>query len=145
MHYRAPPNERGSGKERGHGVELPICPACGETLQPKTHHNRCRAGRTSQPAKSAIKHRGKGSRPSNASASAKRRVGREEPKCDEMASANDAIGVPTALTEPGISLPAKDMPSCSAVDYMDELPQNAFMVRNISPSTRFRHVHANMA
>lgn len=49
MHYRAPPNERGSGKERGHGVELPICPACGEELEPGKHHNKCKAGRTTNP------------------------------------------------------------------------------------------------
>jgi hypothetical protein len=49
VHYRAPPNERGSGKERGHGVELPVCPACGEELEPGKHHNRCKAGRTTNP------------------------------------------------------------------------------------------------
>eukprot|EP00892_Ulva_mutabilis_P006826 jgi/Ulvmu1/4515/UM002_0241.1 len=128
VHYRAPPNERGSGKERGHGVELPICPACGEALQPKTHHNRCRAGRTSQPAKSAIKQRGKGSRSSNALVSAKRHLAKDEPKSNEMAAAKDAIGLPTALTESIATVPAKNAPLCAAVEYLDDLPQNGFMM-----------------
>lgn len=134
VHYRAPPNERGSGKERGHGVELPICPACGETLQPKTHHNRCRAGRTSQPAKTAVKQRGKANRSSHVSTTVKRRLAKDEPKSNDMASANDAIGLPTALTETVVALPAKNLPACTAVEYMDDLPQNAFMVRDPAES-----------
>lgn len=30
-------------------MELPICPACGEELEPGKHHNKCKAGRTTNP------------------------------------------------------------------------------------------------
>ena len=41
VHYRAPPDIRGSGKERGHGKELDLCPKCGKTLKPGKHHVGC--------------------------------------------------------------------------------------------------------
>ena len=42
VHYRAPSDVRGSGKERGHGAELPICPRCKQTLNvPGGHHTNC--------------------------------------------------------------------------------------------------------
>lgn len=31
--YRAPPNVRGSGKERGHGMRLDRCPKCDDVLK----------------------------------------------------------------------------------------------------------------
>ena len=46
VHYRAPPDVRGSGKERGHGTELQFCPKCGKELKPGKHHVGCFAGRT---------------------------------------------------------------------------------------------------
>lgn len=139
VHYRAPPNERGSGKERGHGVELPICPACGESLQPKTHHNRCRAGRTSQPAKSAIKQRSKGNRSTHTSASAKRRASKDELQSDAMASAADAIGDTTALTDSAKPLYSKMFPACPALEYLPDLPHSSFLVRNHLRNSPFRH------
>ncbi|KAF5841093.1 hypothetical protein DUNSADRAFT_14492 [Dunaliella salina] len=45
VHYRAPPDIRGSGKERGHGTELMHCPKCGNTLKPGKHHVGCIAGK----------------------------------------------------------------------------------------------------
>ena len=53
VHYRAPPDVRGSGKERGHGTELQFCPKCGKELKPGKHHVGCFAGRAGirQPAK----------------------------------------------------------------------------------------------
>lgn len=45
MHYRAAPDVRGSGKERGHGAELKACPKCGEELKPGRHHVGCAAGK----------------------------------------------------------------------------------------------------
>ena len=45
VHYRAPPDVRGSGKERGHGTELQFCPKCGKELKPGKHHVGCFAGR----------------------------------------------------------------------------------------------------
>lgn len=46
VHYRAPPDVRGSGRERGHGTELAQCPRCGKQLKPGKHHVGCAAGRT---------------------------------------------------------------------------------------------------
>lgn len=46
VHYRAPPDIRGSGKERGHGTELTHCPKCGKNLKPGKHHVGCSAGKT---------------------------------------------------------------------------------------------------
>lgn len=46
VHYRAPPDVRGSGKERGHGTELELCPKCGKDLKPGKHHVGCSAGRS---------------------------------------------------------------------------------------------------
>lgn len=46
MHYRAPPDIRGSGKERGHGTELTHCPKCGKSLKPGKHHVGCSAGKS---------------------------------------------------------------------------------------------------
>ncbi|KAK9832535.1 hypothetical protein WJX81_006934 [Elliptochloris bilobata] len=45
VHYRAPPDVRGSGKERGHGCELQFCPKCGKELKAGKHHVGCYAGR----------------------------------------------------------------------------------------------------
>lgn len=43
VHYRAPSDVRGSGKERGHGGELPYCPRCKQTLHnvQGSHHTNC--------------------------------------------------------------------------------------------------------
>ncbi|GAB4817997.1 hypothetical protein N2152v2_005043 [Parachlorella kessleri] len=46
VHYRAPPDVRGSGKERGHGTELKWCPKCGKDLKPGKHHVGCSAGKS---------------------------------------------------------------------------------------------------
>lgn len=43
VHFRAPPNVRGSGKERGHGMRLTHCPKCGTALKIGGHHVRCSA------------------------------------------------------------------------------------------------------
>ncbi|WIA14462.1 hypothetical protein OEZ85_002987 [Tetradesmus obliquus] len=43
VHYRAPPNARGSGVERGHGMELPFCPLCNLDLRDVKYH-KCAAG-----------------------------------------------------------------------------------------------------
>ena len=45
VHYRAAPDIRGSGKERGHGAELEACPKCGAELKPGRHHVGCAAGK----------------------------------------------------------------------------------------------------
>ena len=45
VHYRAAPDVRGSGKERGHGAELSSCPKCGAELKPGRHHVGCAAGK----------------------------------------------------------------------------------------------------
>jgi len=45
VHYRAAPDIRGSGKERGHGSELEQCPKCGAELKPGRHHVGCAAGK----------------------------------------------------------------------------------------------------
>ncbi|GIL56533.1 hypothetical protein Vafri_11884 [Volvox africanus] len=47
VHFRAPPDIRGSGKERGHGTELTHCPKCGKTLKPGKHHVGCSGSKTS--------------------------------------------------------------------------------------------------
>lgn len=47
VHYRAPPDVRGSGKERGHGTELKFCPKCNKELKAGKHHVGCSAGRPS--------------------------------------------------------------------------------------------------
>lgn len=46
VHFRAPPDIRGSGKERGHGTELTHCPKCGKTLKPGKHHVGCSGSKT---------------------------------------------------------------------------------------------------
>lgn len=49
VHYRAPVDARGSGVERGHGMELSHCPKCGAEFQEGRHHVNCTAGRTAGP------------------------------------------------------------------------------------------------
>ena len=44
VHYRAPPDVRGSGRERGHGRELQACPRCAAPLEAGRHHVGCSAG-----------------------------------------------------------------------------------------------------
>ena len=56
VHFRAPPDVRGSGKERGHGTELKFCPKCGKELKPGKHHVGCSAG-TSAPRQAAKRQR----------------------------------------------------------------------------------------
>ena len=56
VHYRAPPDVRGSGKERGHGCELQFCPKCGKELKAGKHHVGCFAGR-SAPRQAAKRYR----------------------------------------------------------------------------------------
>ena len=108
VHYRAPPNERGSGKERGHGVELPICPACGEDLEPGKHHNKCKAGRTTNPPSKRAPKAGAGGKSGGrgASGAAKKRVKREVPNAVDTTSGNsfgDAAGtyVPAGMVPAG--------------------------------------------
>jgi hypothetical protein len=48
VHYRAPPDVRGSGKERGHGTELAFCPKCQKDLKPGKHHVGCSAGKSTR-------------------------------------------------------------------------------------------------
>ncbi len=45
VHYRAPPDARGSGKERGHGCELQQCPKCEKELKQGRHHVGCFANK----------------------------------------------------------------------------------------------------
>ncbi|KAK9824296.1 hypothetical protein WJX72_009227 [[Myrmecia] bisecta] len=45
VHYRAAPDIRGSGRERGHGGELDHCPKCGQELLVGKHHVGCVSGR----------------------------------------------------------------------------------------------------
>lgn len=45
VHYRAAPEVRGSGKERGHGQELRRCPLCDAALMPGKHHIQCLGSR----------------------------------------------------------------------------------------------------
>jgi hypothetical protein len=45
VHFRAPPDVRGSGKERGHGQELSHCPQCEAKLTPGKHHIQCAGAR----------------------------------------------------------------------------------------------------
>lgn len=133
QHHRAPPNERGSGKERGHGVELPICPACNEQLEPGKHHNKCKAGRTTNPpSKRAPKASSAGNRSTKSTRHAvlsKRLVAREpscvDATCTQRKDAeNDSMGVApsNARCDPR-----------SRIDEM-EVAQGTFMVRvpNIS-------------
>jgi len=42
VHHRADPDSRGSGKERGHGAELPFCPKCRATIYEGRKHMNCR-------------------------------------------------------------------------------------------------------
>ena len=130
QHYRAPPNERGSGKERGHGVELPICPACNEELEPGKHHNKCKAGRTTNPpSKRAPKASAAGSRSTKSARQAvvsKRLVAREP-------SGVDATCTPRNDTEHNsMGAPPTNTARCvtrTTIDDMD-VSQGAFMVRN---------------
>ncbi|KAK9802020.1 hypothetical protein WJX73_002239 [Symbiochloris irregularis] len=50
VHYRAPPDIRGSGKERGHSMELTSCPKCRKELKPGKHHTGCRSSTRTGPA-----------------------------------------------------------------------------------------------
>lgn len=97
MHYRAPPNERGSGKERGHGVELPICPACGEELEPGKHHNKCKAGRTTNPPSKRVSKTGaaaaRGAKPARAGAgTGKKKAKRAERPAPAAAAVESTSG-----------------------------------------------------
>jgi len=51
VHYRAPPDARGSGKERGHGCELQQCPKCEKELKQGRHHVGCFANKGSNTKK----------------------------------------------------------------------------------------------
>ena len=117
VHYRAPPNERGSGKERGHGVELPICPACGEELEPGKHHNKCKAGRTTNPPSKRVPKAGaaaaRGTKPARAGAgTAKKKAKRAERPAPaaavESTSGNsyaDAAGfMPPVMAHDGVAV-----------------------------------------
>lgn len=55
VHFRAPPNARGSGVERGHGIELPICPVCKTDLNGVRYH-KCTAGKPKTPAQAERSH-----------------------------------------------------------------------------------------
>ena len=55
VHYRAPPDVRGSGKERGHGTELQFCPKCDAELKPGKHHVGCVAGRSARRSVKRVK------------------------------------------------------------------------------------------
>ena len=129
QHYRAPPNERGSGKERGHGVEL-ICPACNEKLEPGKHHNKCKAGRTTNPpSKRAPKASTAGTRSTKSArhaAVSKRLVAREP-------SGVDAACTPRNDTEHNsMDAPPSNTARCVPGTRMDEMDvaQGAFMVRS---------------
>lgn len=52
VHFRASPDVRGSGKERGHGLELDRCPRCAQELKPGKHHVGC-VGSAATKAKAA--------------------------------------------------------------------------------------------
>jgi hypothetical protein len=51
VHFRAAPDIRGSGKERGHGRELDVCPKCQLELKPGRHHIGCSTRRNKPPKK----------------------------------------------------------------------------------------------
>lgn len=70
-HCRAPPDIRGSGKERGHGTELTHCPKCGKGLKPGKHHVGCSGGKAG-----ARQKRAKAVRASCVDAAAAQRRGR---------------------------------------------------------------------
>jgi len=53
VHARAPPDIRGSGRERGHGEELKHCPRCQAPLLPGRHHIRCGSGKLCAPRQAA--------------------------------------------------------------------------------------------
>lgn len=44
VHFRAPPDNKGSGVERGHNAELEYCPRCFTKLEAGKHHVGCRSG-----------------------------------------------------------------------------------------------------
>ena len=51
MHYRAASDIRGSGKERGHGLELGFCPKCNKELKAGKHHVGCKSAGPCMPPK----------------------------------------------------------------------------------------------
>ena len=55
VHYRAPPDARGSGKERGHGCELQQCPKCEKELKQGKHHVGCFANKGNNAKKRPLK------------------------------------------------------------------------------------------
>lgn len=64
---RAPPDVRGSGRERGHGTELASCPRCAAILRPGKHHVGCAAGKlSSRPTHSKRRKKEDGTEISNA-------------------------------------------------------------------------------
>lgn len=128
QHYRAPPNERGSGKERGHGVELPICPACNEQLEPGKHHNKCKAGRTTNPpSKRAPKASNAGNRTTKSTRHAvtSKRLARDTNGVDAVCSQRNDIENSSKDVAP--SNPSRCMQRTGIEDM--EVAQGAFMVR----------------
>jgi hypothetical protein len=140
QHYRAPPNERGSGKERGHGVELPICPACNEELEPGKHHNKCKAGRTTNPPSKRAQKTATSANRSTKSASnailSKRLVGRESGGVDAActhrkdAAENSMGGAPSNTAR---CIPRRRIDG-------EEVAQGAFMVRVSFSASHFWHI-----
>ncbi|GFR44963.1 hypothetical protein Agub_g6273 [Astrephomene gubernaculifera] len=65
VHFRAPPDIRGSGKERGHGTELTHCPKCNKSLKPGKHQFTCRCSVGCSGSKTTARQLNKRSRSTN--------------------------------------------------------------------------------
>lgn len=98
VHYRASPDVRGSGKERGHGAELESCPKCGAELKPGRHHVGCAASKQSSSAQQEQRKALKAKKRSEACLTSNPPTPvSSEPSSNEASSSNTtAIGVPVS-------------------------------------------------
>lgn len=115
-------------------MELPICPACNEQLEPGKHHNKCKAGRTTNPpSKRAPKASAAGNRSTKSTRHAvvsKRLVAREQAgmdaaACTQRKDVEENMGVAPSKTA--------HCDAQSRIDYV-EVAEGAFMARPLTQS-----------
>ncbi|KAF6258540.1 hypothetical protein COO60DRAFT_1108066 [Scenedesmus sp. NREL 46B-D3] len=104
VHYRAPPNVRGSGKERGHGMRLDHCPKCNAVLKIGGHHVRCSAREAARQLAKKPRRTGPASAGEPKGAAAQKQ--QQQQQAEEAGSDSFPDSGYTSTTTPGPYMPA---------------------------------------